>query len=301
MPGLAQALLGGNNLRVGVFDFFEAPALTLPFPADDSIWLPLGVAEPGSLKFDPQIEEYEFVSGLPETTKKLYKVAMKGQCDINISEYTAFALRAAVGGDEPAQLYRKDTEAGKIIAAAGSTQSQVKFTTAADALAFNIDDEVEVQVVTTGTTTNIGFGSGKAISYVTARDGAAGTIDVYPKLFALPKATDGLVKAIGGWKQFVGTATVRQKAYRAIFTDINGEQVVIWIPKAQSSGGFAPNAPNKKELMLPLKLKAFGVTGTSIGEATIGSKPIVAITYILKDQSGTNGATTGTNGVPLAL
>jgi hypothetical protein len=261
----------------------------------------MGVAEPGSLKFDPQIEEYEFVSGLPETTKKLYKVAMKGEASLNVSEYTAFALRAAVGGDEPSALYRKDLETGKLLhATTPGSATQIKFATAADAGLFKVDDEIEVAVVTTGSVTNIGWGAGKAISYATKIDAAAGTIDVYPKLFAAPIA-GGLVKAIGGWKQFVGTATVREKAYRFIFTDINGEQVVIWVPKAQSSGGFSPGFPNKKEAMLPLKLKAFGVTGTSIGEATVGSKPIVAITYILKDQSGAAGGTTVLNGVPVAF
>lgn len=103
-----------------------------------------------------------------------------------------------------------------------------------------------------------------------------------------PEGSTGF-KRLAGYKQLLGTTTTREMSYRAVFSDMKGDQAVIWIPKALATGGMAPNFQDgKKPATLPMKLTAYGVQIDDVlpddvaDDPSLAGQPIVAVKWVIR-------------------
>ena len=259
--GLAQELLNNRNARVGVVDVYFADELTAEDAA--SGWEYAGVLDPGS--FSPQFNKDKFVleTGHPRTVKMEAVIRVNGALSFTLTEYNTRGLDVACGSGDPAITYATTPAATTVASATSATAFKLT-----SATGYAVGQMIEVD---------------GNITYIDTLNGT--DVTVKPALPATPSAADA-VKAIVAVKYALGTSEIPRKAFKAVFTDQNGAQAIIYCPSVGTSGGYTPNfADATTNAKLPISLQAYGVDATWNGE----SHSIVGYT-ILKQGGGVSAA-----------
>lgn len=254
MPGMAQALTANKNARVGIVDVYVAPELTTENAA--SGWQYVGVMDPGS--FQPNFNKDKFVleTGFPRTVKIEAVTRVNGALSFTLTEYNTVGLDLACGSGAPSVTYATTPTATTVAASPTPTTTS-----------FGLTSNTNYAV---GQLLEITLSTGKEYAYLIGLNGSTAT--VAPALSAAPVSTNA-VKAVKDMQFALGTSVIPRKAFKAVFTDQNGDQAVIYCPSVGVSGGYSPNfADAQNNAKIPITLQAYGVAATwnGVSESIVG-------------------------------
>ena len=246
---LSQQPQSDRQIRLGVVNLYTAAKDTAVAAASGWTWL--GVCEAQSLSFDFPFEVFEYVSGIPKTSKVTAIVGINGTIGATLDEYSAAGMDLAAGGAAMSKTYAA-TPAATTVAASGSTVNMVKV---ASATGYAVGMRIEVQTA-----------SGLEDTYI---DSIANTTEftVKPAFAGVPVATTGTVKAIKEYVKPIGGGAITKKAFKAVFTDTNLETATIYCPQVSSKAGYKPSFGDASaNAKIPLELTAHGVEETIDGK-----------------------------------
>lgn len=260
MPStLAQDLLSLRNARLGTIGVYVG-AEDLAYGSATG-WTDLGVMDPGTFAPDFPREMFKLMLGLPRSNKLAVVTGASGMVDFTLTEYTPYAAEVAAGSGAGVRTYAA-TPAPTTIASGGTVNGGVL----TSATGFAVGQMVEVTV-----------GTATYLTYIYTL--ASTTVTWVP---ALPvAATTGAFKAVKTVTQALGTVQLPRFAFKAVFTDQNGEIVTIYMPACSIASGWSPVFGDATtNVKLPMKFEAYGKGATWNG----ATEQILA--YIYHDLPG---------------
>jgi hypothetical protein len=239
---MGQDLLNIRNAKLGTIGVYVAAEDTA-YNASSG-WTDLGVMDPGTFVPEFPREMFKLETGFPRSVKMMAVVGTSGMVDFALTEYTPYAAEIAAGSGAGNRTYAA-TPAPNTVASSPT----VNGCTMTSAAAFAVGMLVEV------TTPN-----GLELTYLDTK--ATNVVTWKPALSVAPIAA-AAIKAVKNIRQALGSAVIPRMAFKAVFTDQNGEVVTLHIPACSVPDGWKPNfGDGTSNVKLPLKFEAYGKDAT---------------------------------------
>lgn len=248
---LAQAFENSANARIGVVDIELAPYNPASIAAYNATntYRRIGTIAPGSAKPEFAREKFAIERGLPKTKVKSLIVGQSGKFACDVDEYGAYTVEVANGG---ADMIRTTTNATTVSAAPAPT-AQV-FTVGAIGT-ITAGDLISVTIASLGSQVFDRVVDSVSTNQISLRD----PLPVAP-------ASGDAVAEVTLVQQPIGGVDVKYYTARLVYTDTDGNQAIMHLPKVESTGKLAPDFKAAENAVLPMEFEVHGVLQTINGK-----------------------------------
>lgn len=247
---LAQAFENSAAVRIGVVDIEIAPynpASVVAYNATNK-YERIGTIVPGTAKPEFTREKFKLERGLPKTTVKSLITGQSGKFGAEVDEYSPRAVEIANGG---ARMVRTTTNATTVSAAPAPT-TQVFTVAAVGTIAAG--DWLAITIASLGQT------------YDRAVDSISGSaITLRDPLPVAPAAGDAVAE-VSLIQQAIGGTETEYVTARLVYTDADGNQAIMHMPKVESTGKLAPDWKPNENATLPMEFDVHGTLQTINGK-----------------------------------
>lgn len=249
----SQDPLSAYNIKVGVPQLHVTPYGSSANWNEVEGWLPLGLVEPGTVKFDFTKEKYDVMAGSPQTVKARFIVGHAGKVDLSLFEIDPRARELSLGHN----IGQADSIKAATSGAVAGTPTATSFDyDTAPATAPQAGDRIKLTV----TDAQLG---GTRVVYGRVQSFSGSTVTLTDPLEMIPTAADVIDGVVEYHTHQIGGNYFKNYRARIMMSATDDSLSVVELLKVNVTTGFAPDFKDGKQAaILPLSMECIGLTQT---------------------------------------